>query len=297
MKNMLYEDSDDSADLLARPWPQPQVLPANFQFELPALYLDTVSDFVEKLAELDEQDSSSCGRHIECLKETFSHAAARLGFKHATYHLVKFHAAGSITGRLPYFISDYPPSWVSHYIKEGYMEEDPVIAEFLRRRTPFHWAEIGRSEQLTSRQRRLFDEARDAGIVGGMTVPIHTRGAIAAVSLIPDGADTVAAMDARSYQRLLSLMAFHYHAVAHRRLLERSLAGHSTRRRTLLSPRERQVLEWAAQGKSNWEVASILNISCKSVEFHVEGAKRKLQVFNRTHAVAKAIVLGLLSVN
>jgi DNA-binding CsgD family transcriptional regulator len=90
-------------------------------------------------------------------------------------------------------------------------------------------------------------------------------------------------------------MAWRYHTLACSGLLERSLTGESARRRSLLSPREKQVLEWVAKGKSAWEISIVLGISHKSVEFHLEGAKRKLRVFNRTHAVAKAIMLGLLS--
>jgi LuxR family transcriptional regulator, activator of conjugal transfer of Ti plasmids len=90
-------------------------------------------------------------------------------------------------------------------------------------------------------------------------------------------------------------MTHHYHSLAWRPLLQRSLTGESSRRRLLLSPREKEILEWVAKGKSAWEIAAVLSISHKSVEFHIEGAKRKLQVCNRTLAVTRAIVLGLLS--
>jgi DNA-binding CsgD family transcriptional regulator len=90
-------------------------------------------------------------------------------------------------------------------------------------------------------------------------------------------------------------MTHHYHSLAWRPLLQRSLTGESSRRRSLLSPREKEILEWVAKGKSTWEIAAVLSISHESVEFHIEGAKRKLQVCNRTLAVTRAIVLGLLS--
>jgi LuxR family transcriptional regulator, activator of conjugal transfer of Ti plasmids len=271
-------------------------IPPQLAASLPARYLNTLSVFVEQLYGTEQQENLDCGDRIEQLRDIFSQAASSLGFKHFTYHVARSGIVGSGSGRLPYIISNYPDSWVKHYFRERYLDEDPVVGEFLRRRNPFLWSEIAQPEALSRRQLRLFDEARSAGITEGITLPIHHRGEIAAVSLIPSEGDSSAIATLRPHQHMLYLMALHYHSLAHRSLLEKSLAGDSTRRRSLLSPRERQVLEWAAKGKSNWEIASVLGISYKSAEFHMEGAKRKLQVFNRTHAVAKGIMLGLVSI-
>jgi LuxR family quorum sensing-dependent transcriptional regulator len=56
-----------------------------------------------------------------------------------------------------------------------------------------------------------------------------------------------------------------------------------------LTPREREVLWWAAQGKSASEVAEILHISKRTVEEHTQNAIRKLGTDNRTQAVAIAL--------
>jgi DNA-binding CsgD family transcriptional regulator len=56
-----------------------------------------------------------------------------------------------------------------------------------------------------------------------------------------------------------------------------------------LTPREREVLWWAAQGKSAWEIAKILYISKRTVYEHTRNAVRKLDAVNRTQAVAIAL--------
>jgi LuxR family transcriptional regulator, activator of conjugal transfer of Ti plasmids len=96
------------------------------------------------------------------------------------------------------------------------------------------------------------------------------------------------------HRQLLQLMAIHFHRRARSKLIESVLTSGSSRRHSLLSVRECEVLEWIARGKSTWEIAQILGISEKGIEFHVENAKRKLQVFGRTHAVVKAIMLGII---
>jgi DNA-binding CsgD family transcriptional regulator len=93
---------------------------------------------------------------------------------------------------------------------------------------------------------------------------------------------------------LLNLMANFLHQHVRRAAVEMALTV-SPRRPSLLSPRETQVLEWAARGQSTREISAGLGISPKGVDFHIDGAKHKLRASNRTHAVAKAITLGLLS--
>ncbi|WP_367716208.1 autoinducer binding domain-containing protein [Nitratireductor sp. GISD-1A_MAKvit] len=60
-----------------------------------------------------------------------------------------------------------------------------------------------------------------------------------------------------------------------------------------LTPREKECLQWAAQGKSEWEVSQILGISEHTAEKHLLNAKTKLGASNRVHAVAEAIRCGI----
>ncbi|MEO0618517.1 MAG: LuxR C-terminal-related transcriptional regulator [Pseudomonadota bacterium] len=59
-----------------------------------------------------------------------------------------------------------------------------------------------------------------------------------------------------------------------------------------LSKREAVCLAWVAHGKSDWEIGQILEISPKTVNFHVENAKRRLGVPSRTQAVLLAALNG-----
>jgi LuxR family transcriptional regulator, quorum-sensing system regulator LasR len=59
--------------------------------------------------------------------------------------------------------------------------------------------------------------------------------------------------------------------------------------------RESQVLGWIAAGKSDWAIGRILNISGKTVNFHVENAKRKFGVGTRVQAVVAAMREGVIS--
>jgi DNA-binding CsgD family transcriptional regulator len=61
-----------------------------------------------------------------------------------------------------------------------------------------------------------------------------------------------------------------------------------------MTARESEVLAWVAAGKSDWAIGQILNISGKTVNFHVENAKRKLGVATRVQAVVAALRTGII---
>jgi DNA-binding CsgD family transcriptional regulator len=58
-----------------------------------------------------------------------------------------------------------------------------------------------------------------------------------------------------------------------------------------LSPRQREILELVAAGKTNAEIAGLLWISPGTVRKHLENAYERLGVHTRTGAVAAAGVL------
>jgi LuxR family transcriptional regulator, quorum-sensing system regulator BjaR1 len=64
----------------------------------------------------------------------------------------------------------------------------------------------------------------------------------------------------------------------------------------VLTPREREVLAWVAQGKSAWEIGEILEIAKRTVDEHAQTAVRKLGAVNRTHAVALALRDNIIEV-
>lgn len=56
-----------------------------------------------------------------------------------------------------------------------------------------------------------------------------------------------------------------------------------------LSPREAEILLWVAQGKTNYEIGVILNISAATVKKHLEHVYAKLGVETRNAATLRAL--------
>jgi len=62
-----------------------------------------------------------------------------------------------------------------------------------------------------------------------------------------------------------------------------------------LGAREVEALTWVARGKTSAEIARILGIAKRTVDFHVDNARNKLGVVTRSQAVAKAASGQLIS--
>jgi DNA-binding NarL/FixJ family response regulator len=62
-----------------------------------------------------------------------------------------------------------------------------------------------------------------------------------------------------------------------------------------LTAREKEVLTWVGRGKTSSEIALILGLSDRTVNFHCDQAMRRLDVINRVQAVAKALSQGLIT--
>jgi DNA-binding NarL/FixJ family response regulator len=55
-----------------------------------------------------------------------------------------------------------------------------------------------------------------------------------------------------------------------------------------LNEREVEVLTWSARGKTSTEIAQILGLTKRTIDFHIDNARTKLGAATRTEAVIKA---------
>lgn len=61
-----------------------------------------------------------------------------------------------------------------------------------------------------------------------------------------------------------------------------------------LSPRERECLHWASQGKSSADIGTILLLSPRTVDSYLEKVCAKFRVRTRIEAVAAAVRQGII---
>lgn len=95
------------------------------------------------------------------------------------------------------------------------------------------------------------------------------------------------------HKRVIEVIMPHIH-VAITRLAAKHLKR--SKKMSVLTLRETEILKWMYAGKTNPEIACILKISTSTVKNHIHSILDKLSAANRAHAVAKAVNDGMLSV-
>jgi len=239
---------------------------------------DPVGDLAADLAGITELGA----RELIFLKHTAQFGVVRFAYLNSSARHGSWHVE-----------TNYPTEWVEHYIASNFAVVDPVPLESARSPVAFQWREALTKPRYGPEAHRVFHDAAAFGIHDGYTVPIHGPGGMALMSLATDDA-SLFSPSALPHLHALQLMSFHYHMASERSLAEAPAAPAATLPPIQLTPRETEVLHWAAKGKTGWEIAHILHLAERTVTFHIENAKSKLGASTRGHAVVKAITLGLI---
>ena len=179
---------------------------------------------------------------------------------------------------------NYPPGLLDYYFEMNFNQKDPVIKEYFDSFSLINWEQAFRKHGMS-----WPDWAIDANLKNG-----YTHG-----TLEPDFSTAatfsfvVSKRDDKRAEALIEYLTPHLTEALKRCLgLERL---NNLRLRSLLTKREGEVLEWLKQGKSSWEISMILNISERTINFHINNIMKKLNASNRIHAVAKAYNIEAIS--
>lgn len=213
----------------------------------------------------------------------YKFALATYGFDIVSYHFI---ADGfRRTPVLKAFrMINLPDQWQSKYIEDAYVEIDPVLEEARRRTAPFTMREVMERGDLRPEQVTFMQDLMEAGIKDGIGVPVFGRpGDIAYFGL----GSTSAEFDF-SEAALLKIQTLCQHM--HQRYNELTPSGECRKP----SPRELQVLELIAQGKSNAAMSEILGVSTNTIDTLVRRCFEKLGVSSRVEAALVGVGRGLI---
>jgi LuxR family quorum sensing-dependent transcriptional regulator len=211
--------------------------------------------------------------------------AGRFGAQHVLAGTIPNPGATMRQQREHVILDYWPAGWAERYFSQGYLFRDPAIRRVSSSTDPFSWTELEPFYRDNPLARRVMDEAGDFHLKSGFTVPLLTLdGTMAGFSLAGERFQV-----SPDEQTILTLLATY---ALGRAIL---LRGSDTEGEANLSPRERVALQWAAEGKTDWETAQLMGISEHGVDRHMRFARQKLGTVSRTHAVAEAIRRGIIS--
>lgn len=218
---------------------------------------------------------------------------AGMGFGRLNYGLTRFRTEKSIGDpEDALFLSTSEPEYTQLFVRDGFYKRTPIY-RWLQKNTgttTWRWVHddfaAGRlppSEAETVRVNASF------GIVAGVAISFpatqRTKGVLGLTAdpgIDHDAVDNILTRHGPSIEAVAHML--------HLRII--SLPANYVRRS--LTPRQREVLEWVADGKTSQDVAILMSISPAMVEKHLRLAREALNVETTAQAVAKGTLLNLV---
>jgi len=180
--------------------------------------------------------------------------------------------------------SNYPPDWERRYKDEQLAYADPMIEGALQHMgQPYIW-----TTDAAGGTPAALKDGEKHGIRCGWTISYCAAPGLMSVFVLAREHPSITKAELIRKEPLLRHLAWACH---YQLQCDFSL---SPGRLPHLTRREVEILRWSALGKTSGEIATIIEHSKRAVEFHLQNAMRKLDVVNKTQAVACAIMLGLL---
>ena len=195
-------------------------------------------------------------------------------------------------------ITDYPEDWMTIYSSKGLIKDDPVVAFCQEHTVPVVWSNLIKLESYNKpRYLNTMNAAKKYGLKSGVSVPLKSpSGEFGVFSMTYGEVGQEADEKCRNSVAKVQCLANY--------VLEAMLAISESEKRSKvedlrekLTQREYECLFWACEGKTAWEISIILKISERTVLFHLSNATTKMGASNRQHAVAKALLLGIIKPN
>jgi LuxR family transcriptional regulator len=210
-------------------------------------------------------------------------AARQLGFEHCAFGL---RVPWPLQAPETVMLNNYPDAWRAQYQQAGYLACDPTIRHGLCSTSPLVW-----SDAVFADTPALWADAQAAGLCVGWAQSSLDPGGTGSLLTLVRSAEPLTASELRAHEPQMRWLVQVAHLCLSRLLVPRLMADPAMRP---LGQREIDILKWTGDGKTADEIACILCISTNTVQFHIKNAVAKLGSANKTAAVVRAMVMGLL---
>ncbi len=181
------------------------------------------------------------------------------------------------------WLSTYDENYMSAYMRDYTPLGDPAFTICFDRLLPLDWAEIRDADETA---KAIHHTAEQFGIGRqGISFPIRDPGFGEAMFSVNFECDDREWLSIRSdLVNVFHLFAHYFHL-----RMKDVISGRPVTAEFDLSPREREVLRWAAEGKTAWETAQLIGVSERAIRLYTENAMSKLRAKTKTQAVAIAV--------
>ena len=218
------------------------------------------------------------------LFEVVKSTASKLGFDYCAYGM---QSPLSIAEPKTIMLNNYPQAWQQRYVEQQYVKVDPTVQHCMVSLKPLVW-----SSQYTHTQaeKDFWEEARSYGLNVGWAQSsrdfIGTRGMLT----LARSSDQLSEKEQKAQYTNMYWLTQTVHSSIAKIVNDVEFSQFNL----YLTNREKEVLRWTAEGKTSAEIAQILGVSERTINFHLSNSMQKLNVKNKISAAIRAVMLGLL---
>jgi LuxR family transcriptional regulator len=211
---------------------------------------------------------------------------AEFGFDRVMYGFTADKDESADTLENVLFLSNHDKAYLDVFLGKGLYRHAPMVRWAIENVGEASWREVGRAYaegRLSPEERRVVEFNHAMGIFAGYSI------AFSDVSIRAKGALGLAARRDMTQDQVDAIWEEHgRHLGMISTLLHLKVTSLPQRKGTPLTQRQREALEWVADGKTMQDIALLMGISTAMVEKHLRLARDALDVETTAHAVAKA---------
>lgn len=225
---------------------------------------------------------TSGGRCEYAVFDKIKSAARSLGFEHCAYGL---RIPLPITAPKTIMLNNYPVRWQECYVSKNYLAIDPTVLHGAKAQIPLIW-----EDDVFASALGLWEEAQSFGLrIGWAQSNLDVLG-VGGMLTLSRSCGKLTNSELASQERKWRWLTIISHLS-----LSRIFISKLADTQPVLTAREIEVLKWTADGKTSGEISDIIAVSEATVNFHIKNAVCKFQTANKTAAVVRAAMLGMLS--
>lgn len=236
----------------------------------------------------------TAAQDIDTAWKTANEYFSPLGFSRVNYGFTRFyHPRGIGDHDDALFLTTCGPEYTKNYFRQGFYARTPAWrwAQENYGMCTWKWIDTAwKNGELSADENAAMKLNELAGISAGISISFspdssRARGALGLIAdpnLTHDDVENIFEKHGPSIQTIASVM--------HLKILQLPQLAQSR----VLSPRQREALEWVADGKTTQDVAMLMGISTAMVEKHLRLVREALGVETTAHAVAKSALLNMI---
>jgi len=216
--------------------------------------------------------------------DAFKKIASEMGFPHYFITVIQTDSSPSFL-KAKYFNTNYPEAWVSDYIEKQYFFIDPVAKMVLNNESPFYWSEKVDTSTLQPEAFAMMEEAASHGVIDGIGLSYKkSHGFLTTLTVSTDTPlDHYDKTILAQFYLLGEVLVACYDKYNHE---------HSSP--ITLTDKEKVIVTHAVIGKTDPEIAQLMDISVNTVRFHWKNIFQKLDSYSRVYAIIRAVNLELI---